>query len=340
MFHFQYGTTTAYGQVTPSQTIDCSGAAVGYSVTTLLAGKTYNVRLVVFYGTTTLPGNNVTFTTLGVDTDGDGKPDASDNCPTVANPDQKDSDGDGIGDACDVAPPPDGDGDGIVDSADNCPAVANPGQEDANANDIGDACEPPGEPEPNETVNASEASGVVLVRVPGSSMFMPLGPEVLIPLGSTIDATKGSVVIESANLVDTGRPRLLHRAFRPLEPLGLVKQTATFGGGVFQVLQQATVRDLTTIIKLTGGKFNNCGKKGQGTRTIRKLTSDGTGRFQTTGRYARATSPMSTATRWTTSDRCDGTRVQVNRGRVSVFDLRLRKTVVVRAGKSYLAKGP
>ncbi|HZS29180.1 MAG TPA: nidogen-like domain-containing protein, partial [Candidatus Angelobacter sp.] len=36
----------------------------------------------------------------GVDTDGDGVPDELDNCPTVPNPDQKDSDFDGIGDAC------------------------------------------------------------------------------------------------------------------------------------------------------------------------------------------------------------------------------------------------
>lgn len=38
------------------------------------------------------------------DTDGDGVPDQSDNCPSVANPDQADTDGDGVGDACDCAP--------------------------------------------------------------------------------------------------------------------------------------------------------------------------------------------------------------------------------------------
>ena len=38
------------------------------------------------------------------DKDGDGVLDASDNCPTVANPDQADTDGDGRGDACDPCP--------------------------------------------------------------------------------------------------------------------------------------------------------------------------------------------------------------------------------------------
>jgi len=47
-------------------------------------------------------GDDIMFTIGSVDTDGDGVPDASDNCPAAANPDQTDADADGLGDACDV----------------------------------------------------------------------------------------------------------------------------------------------------------------------------------------------------------------------------------------------
>jgi len=40
------------------------------------------------------------------DLDGDGVPNALDNCPNTYNPDQTDTDGDGIGDACEVLPTP------------------------------------------------------------------------------------------------------------------------------------------------------------------------------------------------------------------------------------------
>jgi hypothetical protein len=71
------------------------------------------------------------------DQDNDGVPDATDNCPTVANPGQENNDGDAQGDACD----PDDDNDGVLDTNDNCQFVANPSQSDIDFDGIGDACD-------------------------------------------------------------------------------------------------------------------------------------------------------------------------------------------------------
>jgi hypothetical protein len=100
------------------------------------------------------------------DGDGDGLPDALDNCPATANPTQHDRDGDGVGDACDLCPetpdpsnedsdgdglgdacepdqppPADMDGDKVADVEDNCPATANPTQRDRDGDGVGDACD-------------------------------------------------------------------------------------------------------------------------------------------------------------------------------------------------------
>ncbi len=70
------------------------------------------------------------------DRDGDGVVDPVDNCPDIANSDQKDGDQDGVGDVCN-----DVDNDGVFDVLDNCIKVPNPDQSDADQDQIGDACD-------------------------------------------------------------------------------------------------------------------------------------------------------------------------------------------------------
>jgi hypothetical protein len=63
------------------------------------------------------------------DIDGDGVPNATDNCAAIANADQGNEDGDKFGDVCDPCPPvgddnpPDTDGDGVADACDPSPAT-------------------------------------------------------------------------------------------------------------------------------------------------------------------------------------------------------------------------
>ena len=67
----------------------------------------------------------------------------------------------------------------------------------------------------------------------------------------------------------------------------------------------------------------------------RKLWGDGHGAFSTRGQYSAATVR---GTVWLVQDSCSGTLTRVKTGVVAVRDDVKRKTVLLKAGKSYLAK--
>jgi hypothetical protein len=98
---------------------------------------------------------------------------------------------------------------------------------------------------------------------------------------------------------------------------------------------------------MASGKFSGCTARKKRSkrasaarrtkRTVRRLTGSAKGRFRTRGRYASATVR---GTKWTVTDRCDGTLTAVKSGVVVVRDLRRHKNLVVRAGKSRLVRAP
>jgi Tol biopolymer transport system component len=188
-------------------------------------------------------------------------------------------------------------------------------------------------------VNVEPASGIVLVGIPGGAAraaasgqaaqkgvtFVPLTQAQQIPVGSFLNTRRGTVRMESA----------ANRAGK--------RQRGNFARGIFQVRQskKRRLRGLTDLV-MKGASFRGCraagGRRASASlsrRAIRRLRSNARGRFRTSGRNSSATVR---GTKWEVIDRCDGTLTKVSRGRVVVRDFRRKRNVLVRAGKSYLAK--
>jgi hypothetical protein len=163
----------------------------------------------------------------------------------------------------------------------------------------------------------AEPTGTVLVKLKGSSKFVPLKAGT-VPLGAQIDATKGRVTITS------------------VPTAGGVAQQATFFGGVFTVTQSGAITDL----RLSGPE-PTCAKKKRARSSAgkkvksRRLWGEGKGNFRTTGRFSSATVR---GTKWLVTDHCGTTVTRVTQGSVAVRDFVKRKTIVVRAGKKYVAR--
>jgi hypothetical protein len=193
-------------------------------------------------------------------------------------------------------------------------------------------------PVQGSSVNVQQLAGTVTVGVPGTAArgsarasqkgvtFVPLSEARQIPVGSFLDTRRGKIRLQSA------RDR---RGTR---------QNGDFSQGLFQVFQsrKASARGMTEL-RLKGASFRSCRRAGRGKRARaaasirRRLRSSARGRFRTRARHSAGTVR---GTAWLTADRCDGTLTKVTRGKVAVRDFRRRKTVLVRAGKSYLARAP
>jgi hypothetical protein len=189
-----------------------------------------------------------------------------------------------------------------------------------------------------KTATVAPEKGKVLIKLPkgaspkayglsaaAASGFVPLTAGATVPVGATLDTTRGQVLLSTATNRSGGT------------------QSGHFGKGVFNI-QQGRKNPLTTL-SMGGGGLSSChtklppgGAPKQATasrRAKRSLFSNVRGHFRTRGRNSAATVR---GTQWTMTDSCAGTLTTVSRGSLVVRDFRLRKTLVLKAGHKYLAQ--
>lgn len=190
-------------------------------------------------------------------------------------------------------------------------------------------------------VVAKPRLGRVLVRLPGTARFVALESISNLPMGAELDVADGSVVLffttdemgRRAKAIVTGgrfvlnQPAKRDRGQRPGE---LVLSGPLHG---CQASPRQQVRGQRSARR---GPLAGAAKRA---KHGRRLKVRARGRIRTRGRYGAATVR---GTRWTMTDRCPthprpGTLVVVSKGKVAVQSFALRRTVLVRAGRRFLA---
>jgi hypothetical protein len=174
-----------------------------------------------------------------------------------------------------------------------------------------------------ESVNVAVRAGKVTVKLPGAAGYVPLADLSALPVGSILDTRDGSITLRSALGDGT-------------------TQAAIFHGGLFEVRQPKGAGGLTELV--LRGALTGCSSRGaRAAATSKKKRkpprrlwgSDSKGKFRTRGGSSVATVR---GTAWYVEDRCDGTLTRVSKDSVSVYDRGRKRTVIVRAGHSYLAR--
>jgi len=200
-----------------------------------------------------------------------------------------------------------------------------------------------------ETLNATLVAGTVLARQPVDTVSQAQARSSArsdldrvdglvqgLPVGTVVDARRGAIKLTTAK----GR--------------GRGRQAGRFSGAMFKVeqIKRGKNRGLTTLrlaedlsrqrCNIGHARRSSAGRPLADVAThrralLRRLRGRARGRFRTRGRYSSA---IVRGTRWTIEDRCEGTLVSVQEGKVAVRDLRRRRTILVRARQKYLARAP
>jgi streptogramin lyase len=185
----------------------------------------------------------------------------------------------------------------------------------------GPAAAPAAVPTLGKTLVADGVSGTVRVQLPGSRSWTNLAAGAALPFGAQLDTTRGRLTFETA---------------LP----GSATQAAEMWGGVTR-MRQAT--DGIVDVYLTGPQPKCFGRGRSAVSSTSKKTpihklvwvKDKHGRFRSRGKNSVATVR---GTLWMTQETCAGTLTKVKEGAVAVRDLHRKKTILVRAGHSYLAR--
>ena len=172
------------------------------------------------------------------------------------------------------------------------------------------------------SVNLRPVSGVVTVDIPGDDQgFIPIEAAVQVPVTSKVNTRQGRVLLSSAKQ-EGGT------------------QSALFYDGLFQI-RQGTGSDLTKLRLRERPKCS--GARGERSpRASRKrkpgLWGSGNGNFSTQGNHGSASVR---GTEWLLFEACGGiTGTTVKEGVVAFRNFYTRKTTLVRAGQTVLARPP
>ncbi len=381
--HFDWGSTSAYGNSAPcaqSQVSGSSNAAVSAGLSNLAANTTYHFRVVAVNAAGTSDGADQSFTTLSTPpTVATGRPSAVTQAEATFNGAVNPG---GLGTTAHFEYGLDAryrlDGGAIVydqstpaqqlgpDTISHHVSASVSGlfpnalyhvrlvASNQQGTEVGQdqtfvTLSDPAPPRPvlGKRENALPGGRLVLIKLkPGQSLyphklakgqgFVPLTEERPLPPGAQVDLRFGMV-------------RLLAAAAR-VQHIGKL-QSGEFAGGLFRLTQARTgiQKGLTTLQLLDdvpgapasstctahGAADGPAARPAISHRVLQTLRSRVHGRFRTRGRYSAGTVR---GTIWDTIDRCDGTLTIVHRGTVDVSDFRLRKTIPVHAGQTYLAR--
>ena len=195
------------------------------------------------------------------------------------------------------------------------------------ANNIGSAVvvvAPTGAP-PVAEAPPTPVQGVSAVARPVSGTVLvngrPLGALGQIPIGARVDVRNGKIELTTTSgkaVFSAGRFTL--------------KQARSRGAAT----ELALIANVGTACRSTAARRSlSVNKKPSEKKVVARLWGQGKGSFRTTARFSSATVR---GTVWLTVERCDGSLTSVRQGVVAVYDKVTKKTVLVRAGRSYLAK--